>query len=147
MDFPFSFDPYIGVLTLNTRFCGFSVNLARKPEGVGVRGQGKVAFSHALWLPLPQKPAYQRTVFLTGCSAVTGAWRLRFNAPTPAPLAVTLCTPVLFARLARRTILTAVSQLKLRELSRQSFYVVGLGSMKARPTTFSFFCCSLCSFS
>ena len=37
----------------------FSVNSARKPEGVGVRGQGKVAFSHALWLPLPRKRAYR----------------------------------------------------------------------------------------
>ena len=28
---------------------------ARKPKGVGVRGQGKVAFSYTLWLPLPRK--------------------------------------------------------------------------------------------
>ena len=28
---------------------------ARKPEGVGVRGEGKVAFSYALWLPLPRE--------------------------------------------------------------------------------------------
>ncbi len=61
-------------LTLNTRFVIFSVNtscsisnichaknrysiisvkLARKPERVGVWGEGKVAFSYALWLPLP----------------------------------------------------------------------------------------------
>ena len=62
MDFPFSFDPYIGVLTLNTRFCGFSVNLVRKPEGVGVRGQGKVAFSHALWLPLPREQSISPSI-------------------------------------------------------------------------------------
>jgi len=37
-----------------TDISAFSVNLARKPEGVGVRGQGKVAFSHTLWLPLPR---------------------------------------------------------------------------------------------
>lgn len=29
--------------------------LARKPEGVGVWGQGKVAFSYTLWLPLPHE--------------------------------------------------------------------------------------------
>ena len=45
----------VKVLTLNARFGVFSVNSARKPEGVGVRGQGKVAFSHALRLPLPRK--------------------------------------------------------------------------------------------
>ena len=28
---------------------------ARKPKGVGARGMGKVAFSDALWLPLPRK--------------------------------------------------------------------------------------------
>ena len=31
-----------------TDISAISVNLARKPEGVGVRGQGKVAFSYAL---------------------------------------------------------------------------------------------------
>ena len=39
----------------------FSVNSARKPEGVGVRGQGKVAFSHALWLPLPREQSISPT--------------------------------------------------------------------------------------
>ena len=38
-----------------TDISAFSVNLARKPEEVGVRGQGKVAFSHTLWLPLPRE--------------------------------------------------------------------------------------------
>ena len=41
-------------LTLKPNISTISVNSARKPEGVGVRGQGKVAFSHALWLPLPR---------------------------------------------------------------------------------------------
>ena len=45
----------VKVLTLNARFGVFGVNSARKSEGVGVRGQGKVAFSHALRLPLPRK--------------------------------------------------------------------------------------------
>ena len=42
-------------LTLKPNISTISVNSARKPEGVGVRGQGKVAFSHALRLPLPRK--------------------------------------------------------------------------------------------
>ena len=37
-----------------------SVNLVRKPEGVGVRGQGKAAFSHTLRLPLPREQCMRR---------------------------------------------------------------------------------------
>ena len=44
-----------------TDISAFSVNLARKPEEVGVRGQGKVAFSHALWLPLPREQSISPT--------------------------------------------------------------------------------------
>ena len=40
-------------LTLKPNISTISVNSARKPEGEGVWGQGKVAFSYALWLPLP----------------------------------------------------------------------------------------------
>ena len=37
---------------------------ARKPEGVRVRGQGKVAFSYALWLPLPRKKSIGKYKFV-----------------------------------------------------------------------------------
>ena len=70
-----------------TDISAFSVNLARKPEEVGVRGQGKVAFSHALWLPLPrgaEHVAYKgraasrlidRFQFVSGRRALLRAWR------------------------------------------------------------------------
>ncbi len=49
----------LNIFHAKTDISTFSVNSARKPEGVGVWGQGKVAFSHALWLPLPRKRAYR----------------------------------------------------------------------------------------
>ena len=49
-------------LTLKPNISTISVNSARKPEGVGVRGQGKVAFSHALWLPLPREQSISPSI-------------------------------------------------------------------------------------
>ncbi len=43
------------IITLKGKKLRFSMIIARKPKGVGGRGQGKVAFSYALWLPLPRK--------------------------------------------------------------------------------------------